>query len=319
MIFRQIINKKKMGLDEVLALLDKKTPRDVNALFEKAVIYRDKYYGKEIQLRHFIDLSTICSRNCNWCAFRNENEKLQRFRMSANDVVETIGNISNKGTNEIILKSGIDTEFDKDVVAYIIYSAKQRKNIKISLCLGDREPIEYKEWKIAGADKYLVNFTGTYEKRGEAYLKSQSKTEAKLNSVKYLKKLGYRIGVTYVIGLPGQKVENIAEDLLLFRDLNIDFLLFNMYHPTFPDEFNSRKSSDIELGLKSIAVGRLLLKYSEIPYLTDLYTPFLLRTSLNAGANVILNNSTPDKYLEMMQKNFNSNAHKTPESSSLSV
>jgi biotin synthase len=105
-----------------------------------------------------------------------------------------------------------------------------------------------------------------------------------------------------MIGIPGQTIENLADDVLFFRDMDIDMIGMGPYivHNSTPmsihaDYHNQHKNKIFQTALLMIAVCRLTLKDINIASTTALHA---MRDDgreqgLRYGANIIMPQTTP--------------------------
>ncbi|HEX2963315.1 MAG TPA: radical SAM protein, partial [Ignavibacteriales bacterium] len=150
-----ILNKKDLSKEEIIYLLELSDFRNTRRLFDKADEVRKAYCGDEVHLRGIIEFSNYCEQDCLYCGLRKSNDTIERYRMNADEIIDTAKLISNLGIRTIVLQSGEDQAFDVDKIAYIIYFIKQNCDVAITLSLGQRDFEEYKTWRYAGADRYL--------------------------------------------------------------------------------------------------------------------------------------------------------------------
>ena len=107
-----------------------------------------------------------------------------------------------------------------------------------------------------------------------------------------------------MIGLPFQTVSDLADDLIFFRDLDIDMVGMGPYieHKDTPlYEYRNQLlplRERLQLSLKMVAVLRIMMKDINIAATTALQAidPMGREKALQAGANVIMPNLTPVKY-----------------------
>ena len=125
-----------------------------------------------------------------------------------------------------------------------------------------------------------------------------------------LRELGYEVGSGVMIGIPGQSYDDLAGDLELFRELNLDMIGVGPFlmHPETPlaDPRQQPAAPPGEqvpaselMTYKVIALTRLLCPRANIPSTTALAT--LNRHNgrelgLVRGANIVMPNLTPPKY-----------------------
>ena len=298
----KILNQESFSREDIIFLLGMDNDEQKKLLFDAANKARLKFVGDEVHLRGIIDFSNYCSQHCLYCGLREDNFALSRYRMGVDEILDTAKDIYNQGIKTIILQSGEDNFFDTDLISYLIYSIKKNFDVAITLSIGERGFEEYKVWKIAGADRYLMKHETANPKSYYA-LHSKSKLEERINHLKYLKLIGYQIGSGNMIGLPGQKIEDIADDILLCKELDVDMAAFGPFIPAPFTPLQSLQPGSVDLTLKTIAVARLVLKNVNIPSTTALDSIDLCgrEKGLSVGANVVMPDFTPHPFRELYQ------------------
>ena len=172
-----------------------------------------------------LEISNHCDANCVFCQTRNANSQIPRFRLNREEIIEKVVRLYKKGSESVLLHSGYDHFYDSERIAYIVYSIKKMTNIKVTLSLGLRDFAEYKEWKISGADSYFLNFV-TSNSTLYANTQSRGRFEDRVSHIEELKRLGFNIGTGSIIGLPEQKISDLAQDIFLCKNLNVDYIDF---------------------------------------------------------------------------------------------
>lgn len=287
---------RKSDILKLLSLPSEKT----SYLFEKAREIRNKYDGKNVHLRALIEFSNHCKRNCLYCGLRRDNRSLKRYRMSIDEIVEIAGEASELGFKTVVLQSGEDPWYTAEKISEIIRKIKKNFNIAVTLCLGEREEWEYALWRESGADRYLLKHETIdpclYRK---LHPDPDMTLEKRIKNLKILKKLDYQIGAGNMIGLPGQTLESIADDILFMKEMEVDMAGIGPFIP-HPQTLLSfvKTSGSAELVLKTLAILRLVMKSILLPATTALATvdPLGREKGLLAGANVIMPNLTPIHY-----------------------
>ena len=189
----------------------------------RAKVQKNFYLSKKA-----IEISNYCNANCTFCQSRNGNTTINRFRLNREEIIDEAVSLYKSGCDSILIHSGYDDFYNTDRIAYIIYTIKKKVDIKITISLGLRELNEYKVWKIAGADAYFLNFVTKCE---EMYHKTNScdTLDNRIKHIAELKRLGYNVGSGSIIGLPNQTVSNLAEDILLAKNIGVDYINFCRY------------------------------------------------------------------------------------------
>ena len=107
-----------------------------------------------------------------------------------------------------------------------------------------------------------------------------------------------------MIGLPGQTLEDLAMDILKFKELELDMIGVGPFisHPDTPLAGSDNGTADMTL--KVVALTRIVTRDTHIPATTALAT---LRPAdgreraLQVGADVVMPNVTPLKYRELYE------------------
>ena len=302
MNLNELLNKEELSKEEIVFLLNLTDEIEVNKLYERADSLRRLYVGDEVHLRGIIDFSNFCEQNCIYCGLREDNFSLHRYRMTPEEIIETAKTIANEGVYTLVLQSGEDSYYDTDMISYIIYTIKQKTNLAITLSIGERRFDEYRAWKIAGADRYLLKHETANERHYYAYHDKQNLNE-RIKHLRFLKQIGYQVASGSLIGLPMQTVEDLADDILLCKEIDVDMAAFGPFIPVPFTPYKSHKAGSVELTLKTMAVVRLVLKNVHIPATTalDSLDKQGREKGLRCGANVVMPDFTPHPYREQYQ------------------
>lgn len=283
-----------LSKNEILKLLD--TITEDSWLFETADRVRKNCVGDEIHLRGLIEFSNICKCQCKYCGLRSENKKLERYRMSKDEIVTCAKNAVNMGYRTVVLQSGEDNFYTTDKMCEIIKEIKTL-DTALTLSIGEKTYDEYKAMKKAGADRYLLRIETTDENLYKKMHPNMS-FQNRMNCLYNLKKLGYETGTGCLVGLPGQTNESLADDILFFKELDADMVGIGPFIPNQNTPLNKEKGGSFELALKVMALTRIILPNINIPATTAMETlnPNGRIIALKSGANVVMPNVTTQKY-----------------------
>jgi biotin synthase len=274
-------------------------------LYATADDVRALYVGDDIHIRALINFSNYCRRNCLYCGLRRGNAGLPRFRMSIQELIDAAARAYAKGYRTVVLQSGEDEFYTEEVISAVISGIKGTCDMAITLSLGERPYKTLKAWFNEGADRYLLKHETSdpdlYEK-----LHPDLRFEDRIDTLRNLKEIGYQTGSGIMVGIPGQTYESVADDLLLFQELDIDMIGCGPYiqnpktplTPSTPDEAIYIQPA-AEYVYKVVALSRILTRDTMIPATTALsvLNPEMgVLSALSAGANVIMINETPAQY-----------------------
>lgn len=278
--------------DEIVKLITS----DSDELFYAADRVRKKYVGDEVHLRGLIEFSNYCKQNCLYCGLRRDNKELNRYRLTEEQIISFAKKANELGYKTVVLQSGEDPYYTVDKMKYIISEIK-KFDLAITLSIGEKTFEEYKAYKEAGADRYLIRIETTdknlYEK-----LDPNMDWQNRLECLENLKELGYEVGTGCLVGIPEQTLESLADDILFFKKINADMIGIGPFIPNENTPLKDAKGGTFELALKIMAITRLLLPDVNIPATTAMETlnPNGRLIALQSGANVVMPNVTQGDY-----------------------
>ncbi|MBL8028933.1 MAG: [FeFe] hydrogenase H-cluster radical SAM maturase HydE [Fibrobacteres bacterium] len=280
-------------------------------LYEKANKIRFENVGDDVHLRGLIEISNCCCRTCGYCGISAINSKLTRYRMKREEIIECARKAVTLSYGTVVLQAGEDPGLDGKWIADIIREIKDKTPLAVTLSLGERSNEEFQLWKDAGADRYLLRFETSDEtlfRKIHPPAPGQGYTN-RIEILKTLKKIGYEAGSGVMIGIPGQTYETLANDILTFKELDLDMIGVGPYlpHPETPlgEEMSAGLKGENqvpnieEMVYKVIALTRIAAPESNIPSTTALATINKAtgrELGLNRGANIVMPNLTPVEY-----------------------
>lgn len=286
-----------LSKEEIITLLSEDERHE--ALLKAADDVRRRYVGDEIHLRGLIEFSNRCARNCMYCGLRRDNLRAERYRLSPEQVVERAEKARACGYRTIVLQSGEDPYYTVERMAEIIRGIKAMK-LALTLSIGEKTFEEYKAFREAGADRYLLRIETT-DRDLYHRLDPGMSWENRVRCLKDLRTLGYEVGTGSLVGLPGQSLESIADDLLFFKEIGADMVGIGPFIPHPDTPLGAKEGGKLMLSLRVMAVLRLLLPDINIPATTAMEAlhPEGRLMALQGGANVIMPNVTEAEYRKL--------------------
>jgi biotin synthase len=285
--------------DDIIALL--RTP-DERLLFTSADKTRERYIGNEVHLRGIIEFSNYCVKNCLYCGLRRDNRRLQRYRMTPDEILATAEEAAGEGLKTIVLQSGEDPFFTGDALSRLTARLKERHDVAVTMSVGERTKGDYRLMREAGADRYLLKHE-TSDPKLFSKLRPGTSLEGRLKRLHWLKELGFQVGSGNMVGLPGQEVGILADDIMLMRDLDVEMAGIGPFVPHYDTPLSYADGGDVAATLRVLAVTRLVLPYTHLPATTALGSihPEGREMALACGANVIMPNMTPLRYRKLYE------------------
>lgn len=265
-------------------------------LFSVADKTRKEYVGDEVHLRGLIEFSNICKRQCKYCGLRCEDKYIDRYRISKENIISYAEHAVNMGYKTIVLQSGEDEYYNTDLMCEIIAEIK-KLGVALTLSIGEKTYEEYKAFKEAGADRYLIRIETT-DKTLYNQMHPNMDFDNRVRCLENLGRLGYEVGTGCLVGLPNQTIESLADDILFFKEINADMVGIGPFIPHPHTPLKDSATGSFTLALKVMALTRILLKDINIPATTAMETlnPNGRIIALQSGANVVMPNVTTTEY-----------------------
>ncbi len=299
----EILLKNEFSREDLINLL-KSEGNNLKLMLNKALEIKNKEVGNLVYFRGLVEFSNICSKDCYYCGIRKSNKKVNRYDLSDEQILHAAELCIKNNFGSIVLQSGENSSpaFTKRI-ENLLRGIKSLGNNKlgITLSLGEQSEEVYKRWFKAGAHRYLLRIETSNRNLYKRLHPSDHSHETRLNCIKTLQNSGYQTGTGVMIGLPFQTIEDLADDLLFMKGINIDMVGMGPYieHPDTPLYKYRNELCPIEerfsLSIKMIAVLRILMRDINIASSTALQAvdPLGREKGIMAGANIIMPNITP--------------------------
>ena len=284
--------------DEIIYLLNTQG-LEKEALFSEANIIRKTYLKDFICIHGIIEFSNYCKNDCLYCGLRKENRALPRYRMSIDEIVDTAEMaVHKKGYKLLVLQSGEDYFYTTEILCEIIKKIKKKYRVFIFISVGARNYECYKKMKEVGASGVLFRFETSNPELFKKLHPQGKNFKKRFEHLKFMRELGYFIATGSLIGLPGQTIEDLADDILTMKKW-AHMISMGPFLPCDNTPLCNSPGGDVEMNFKMIAVLRLLMKNARIPVVTALETlagEVGRKRALQAGANSLMFNLTPAEY-----------------------
>lgn len=304
--FRKILQAsrvRELSREEIGYLLETDNPEEVLALYSEANTIRKAYLKEFICVHGIIEFSNICAKDCHYCGLRSENG-VKRYRMAVSEVVDTALKAAERGYKLLVLQSGEDPYYSDELLEEMVRDIKRRSRVFIFLSIGERGYESYKRLRKAGASGVLLRFeTSNPELFRELHPEGKD-LDNRLSHLRFLKELGYFIATGFMVGLPGQTMEDMAADILTLKNLNPGMASIGPFIPSPDTPLSEEEAGTADMTLRVMAILRLLMRSVRIPVTTAMETvggTGMRKEGLMAGGNAMMFNLTPPRYRRLYQ------------------
>jgi len=300
-----------MNHQEIVTWLRETEATRLAELWQHADATRQAYVGGEVHLRGLIEFSNYCVRLCAYCGLRALNDEVTRYRMSAEEILACVRQAATLGYGTVVLQSGEDPLTRTEWMADVIRQIKAETPLAVTLSLGERSDEDLAVWRAAGADRYLLRFETSNRVLFDRIHPPRPGVRCDRIAILHrLRELGYEVGSGVMVGIPGQTYDDLARDIELFGELDLDMIGCGPFLPNPQTPLGDREAWESApegqqvpntelMTYKVIALARLMCPRANIPSTTALAT---INTKngrelgLVRGANVVMPNLTPPEY-----------------------
>ncbi len=303
-----LLNQFPLHSSDLLKLIEVQDEQGNHLIQEFAYQVKMKTVGPRVHFRGIIEFSNICIKNCYYCGIRRDHKQVNRFQMATEEILKSAVWAYENDYGSIVLQAGerqdpVFIHWVEEIIREIHLHTHQA--LGITLSLGEQSPETYQKWFQAGAQRYLLRIETSRESLYQELHPEHHSFQNRLECLTHLRTIGYQVGTGVMIGLPGQTHQDLVNDLLFFRDYDIDMIGMGPYviHQSTPlgqqaVNTEEKKKERFQLGLRMIALARILLPTVNIAATTALQAlhPVGREMGLKSGANILMPIITDSRY-----------------------
>ncbi|WP_320168122.1 [FeFe] hydrogenase H-cluster radical SAM maturase HydE [Mangrovibacterium marinum] len=306
--FEEILKQGEFSQPDLVRML-KAEGADRTALFSAAAARKEAVVGKKVYFRGLVEFSNVCSKDCLYCGIRQSNSKVVRYEAADEDILAACRFAWENRFGSVVLQSGeLSSSTFINRVDQLLRQIKalSKGELGITLSCGEQSRETYQRWFNSGAHRYLLRIESSNpELYGEIHPNNAHHSfEKRLECLQLLKECGYQVGTGVMIGLPFQTMDDLANDLLFLKQIDIDMVGMGPYieHEDTPlyayRHLITSKQERFDLALRMVAALRLLMPDINIAAATALQAidPAGREKAVKIGANIIMPNLTPSAF-----------------------
>ncbi len=254
---------------------------------------RQQNVGDQVWMRGLIEFSNYCWRRCAYCGINATSPKVDRYRLTVDEVIATAGAAVALGYRSFVLQSGEDRTYAVEDIAAMVRGIKEL-DAAVTLSIGEWPHDAYEVWRAAGADRYLLRIE-TSDPELYRRLHPDADWETRDRCLRDLKELGYQVGSGVLVGLPGQDGATLVRDLNYLIDLQPDMVGLGPFIPHPDTPLSEAPGGSLQDTLTLLALVRIYLPDAYMPATTAMGSidPQGRQKALQAGANVMMPNVSP--------------------------
>ena len=277
-------------------------------------------FSDKVYLHGFMDLHNMCERNCQHCYMRRANKDAKRFMCLPVDVYSNMEWLYSSGIGTIVISSGeFNNEGRTEFIETIIQNTMEKSRkldqdlrrssgdtsggaaIQVGFQMGEVPFNTAKRYRDKGASLVYMRMEAMDRLLYKDVFIRERGYDERVENLQKLMKFGYEVYSGTIVGLPFQTDENLVEDILGMKELNVDGLDYDVYMPTkntpiypFWREQNSNHYREYlenayQKLRRMIALSRILMP--DVSITTSEHHLLVhqngLQEILNSGANVV--------------------------------
>lgn len=271
-------------------------PKD---LAQTANAIRQKKSGNSCCVHAIITFSNYCVNDCLYCGIRRGNSSLIRYRMEIEDIIDASHYaLDSLKFKAIVLQSGEDSWYDLEKLSAIVCGILAKDAGLVILSIGEREISVYEKLYQLGARGVLLRFE-TSSSSLYAKMKPGHKLGDRIHLIKELRRMGYLVMTGFLMGLPGQRQEDVLNDIELTASLQTDMFSCGPFipHPCTP--LADAVGPSVKEVLNTLARVRIMNPEAKILVTSSVEAMDKengLRAGLLSGGNSLMIDVTPAQY-----------------------
>lgn len=295
-LIHKLENNHSLEVEEYRYLLENRNEDTVHLLAEKAVSARVEHYGHDVYVRGLVEFTNFCRNNCYYCGIRAGNKCAERYRLTEDEILECCRMGYDIGYRTFVLQGGEDPVYTPERIKSLVYRIKEKyPDCAVTLSVGEHPRDVYKEWFLAGADRYLLRHE-TADAEHYSKLHPENLTLDKRKRCLYdLRDIGYQVGCGFMVGSPWQTAEHLAKDLKFIEEFRPHMVGIGPFIPHKDTPFKDNAAGTLEETLLLLSIVRLILPEVLLPATTALGSIKENGRELGilSGANVCMPNLSP--------------------------
>jgi biotin synthase len=286
---------------ELLHLLRSEDPAQLDLVFKAANFLRQKYLKNACCVHGILEISNYCKKSCHYCGISLRHKELPRYRMTKDEILAAAEDaVERYGFKALVLQSGEDPGYSIEELEDIIRTIKREFPALIFISFGEIGVNNLKRLYDAGARGLLMRFETSNPELYSTLHPGQA-LEARLEHLRKAYEMGYLIITGGLVGLPGQTLYDIVNDIYLAKELHAEMFSFGPFLPSPGTPLAGLKPINEREMLKVIAGARFVEPTEARVLITTAFETLskdARRKGLLAGGNSVMLNVTPLAYRE---------------------
>ncbi len=287
----QLAEKSILPPEALIDLLRYRNPETTEYLMEKAQAVQNQHFDRSVRLWGRIPLTSFCKNDCKYCGLRRSNQFVPRFRLAEREVLRYCEEGYRHGIRHFLLEGGVDLSYAESDVARLIGMLRRKfQDAELILALGEHTDHAYRRWMQAGAGFYLMHQDSCDDAQFKRIHSANMSLLKRKQHMWSLRGMGYQVGVGFLVGMPYQTIEQVAEELLFMKQYGSNVVTVSPFLPAQNTPFERERGGNGEMVLYVMSILRLMMPSGLIVADPGMEQALMdgRKRALSAGANIIV-------------------------------
>ena len=219
------------------------------------------HFGDSLMVTAMLAYSNICKNQCLYCGMRAGNQ-IPRYRIPPAEILKLSQRARADGLSRMFLIAGEDKNYGFDNLLTLV-SGLKKQGFAVSLAAGELEKSQYQELHDAGVEEYVLKFEMS-DPASFNRLNPSTDFHKRMERARWIKETGMKLGSGNIVDWPGQSQEELVQDILLMKELDISWAPNIPFLPAMGTPLAGEKRGDFLLNFKEIAILRLMMPHIKI-------------------------------------------------------
>lgn len=219
-------------------------------------------FGDTILVTAMLAYTNICKNQCLYCGMRAGN-RIPRYRIPPDEILPLAQKAREDGLGRMFLLAGEDLNYGFDRLLTLI-SGLRSQGFTISLGAGEWEKSQYQALYDAGVEEYVLKFEMSHPDSFQR-LNPSTSFRKRMQCAAWIKEVGMKLASGNIVDWPGQTLDELADDILLMKELEISWAPNIPYLPAANTPLAQEGGpGSFLLNNKEMAILRLMLPTCKI-------------------------------------------------------
>lgn len=177
-------------------------------------------FGDTLLVTAMLAYTNRCKNQCLYCGMRAGNT-IPRYRIPPEEILSLSERAKADGLGRMFLLAGDDRHYGFDNLLTLI-AGLRAQGYTIALGAGELEKSQYQALFDAGVEEYVLKFEMSHPDSFQR-LNPSTSYQKRLQCANWVQETGMKLASGNIVDWPGQTLDELADDILLMKELNISW------------------------------------------------------------------------------------------------